>query len=131
MSAECNRESFEFHPVGRREVVGRFDGGRISSDAGGLLLRETERLTGIMDQFAACFTDHRDPERIEHTVEELVAQRVYALTLGYEDLNDHDDLRHGGNRTKASRRLLARRIRWGKAVVERGTAARRSRARAR
>ena len=74
--------------------MGRFDGGRISSDAGGLLLRETERLTGIMAQFAACFTDHRNPERIEHTVEELVAQRVYALTLGYEDLNDHDDLRH-------------------------------------
>ena len=131
MIAECNRESFEFHPLGRREVVARFDGGRISSDAGGLLLRETERLTGIMDQFTACFTDHRNTERIEHTVEELVAQRVYALTLGYEDLNDHDDLRHGGNRTKASRRLWVRRIRWGKAVVERGTAARRSQARVR
>ena len=131
MIAECNRGSFEFHPVGRRKIVARFDGGRISSDAGGLLLRETERLTGIMDQFAACFTDHRDPERIEHTVEELVAQRVYALTLGYEDLNDHDDLRHGGNRTKASRRLWARRIRWAKPVVASGTGARRSRARAR
>ena len=131
MSAECNRESFEFHPVGRRKVVARFDGGRISSDAGGLLLRETERLTGVIHQFAACFTDHRNPELIEHTAEELVAQRIYALALGYEDLNDHDDLRHGGNRTKASRRLWARRIRWGKAVVERGTEARRSRARAR
>ena len=75
-------------------MVARFDGGRISSDAGGLLLRETERLTGIIHQFASCFTDHRDPELIEHTVEELVAQRVYALALGYEDLNDHDDLRH-------------------------------------
>ena len=94
MFAQCNRESFGFHPIGRREVVARFDGGRISSDAGGLLLRETERVTGIIHQFAACFTDHRDPERIEHTVKELVAQRVYALTLGYEDLNDHDDLRH-------------------------------------
>ncbi len=94
MFAECNRESFGFHPIGRREVVARFDGGHISSDAGGLLLRETERVTGIVHQFAACFTDHRDPERIEHTVKELVAQRVYALALGYEDLNDHDDLRH-------------------------------------
>ena len=94
MFAECNRESFGFHALGRRDVVARFDGGRITSDAGGLLLRETERLTGIIDQFAACFTDHRNPELIEHTVEELVAQRVYALTLGYEDLNDHDDLRH-------------------------------------
>jgi len=94
MFAECNRESFGFHALGRRDVVARFDGGRISSDAGGLLLRETERITGIIDQFAACFTDHRDPELIEHTVGELVAQRVYALALGYEDLNDHDDLRH-------------------------------------
>ena len=94
MFAECNRESFGFHALGRRDVVARFDGGRISSDAGGLLLRETERLTGIIHQFASCFTDHRDPELIEHTVEELVAQRAYALALGYEDLNDHDDLRH-------------------------------------
>ena len=94
MFAQCNRESFGFHALGRRDVVAQFDGGRISSDAGCLLLRETERLTGIIRQFASCFTDHRDPELIEHTVNELVAQRVYALTLGYEDLNDHDDLRH-------------------------------------
>ena len=94
MIAECNRESFGFHALGRRDVVARFDGGRISSDAGGLLLRETEHVTGIIRQFAACFTDHRNPELIEHTVGELVAQRVYALALGYEDLNDHDDLRH-------------------------------------
>ncbi len=94
MFAECNQQSFGFHPLGRRDVVARFDGGRISSDAGGLLLRETERVTGVIRQFAACFTDHRNPDLIEHTVEELVAQRVYALGLGYEDLNDHDDLRH-------------------------------------
>ena len=94
MMTECNRESFGFHALGRRDVLARFDGGRISSDAGGLLLRETERITGIIGQFVACFTDHRDPDLIEHTVEELVAQRVYALALGYEDLNDHDDLRH-------------------------------------
>ncbi len=94
MFAECNRESCGFDAHGRRDVVARFDGGHISSDAGGLLLRETERVTGIIGQFAACFTDHRDPDLIEHTVEELVAQRIYALALGYEDLNDHDDLRH-------------------------------------
>jgi hypothetical protein len=75
-------------------VQGRFDGGAITTDAGGLLLREVEKRTGIIAQFAACFTDHRDRERIEHTVRELVAQRVYALALGYEDLNDHDQLRH-------------------------------------
>ena len=94
MFARCNQQSFGFHPLGRRDVVARFDGGRISSDAGGLLLREAERITGIIGQFANCFTDHRDPELIEHTVEELVAQRAYALALGYEDINDHDDLRH-------------------------------------
>jgi hypothetical protein len=79
--------------VGPRQVLADFDGGDISSDGGALLLREVERLTGVIRQFAACFTDHRNPDLIEHTVEELVAQRVYALALGYEDLNDHDDLR--------------------------------------
>ncbi len=93
MTTECNRLSFAFHPLGRRDVVARFDGGRITSDAGGLLLREVERETGILRRFAACFTDHRDPDLIEHSVEDLVAQRVYGLALGYEDLNDHDALR--------------------------------------
>ncbi len=93
MPTHCNQESFEFHPLGERQVRGQFDGGTITTDAGGLLLREVEKRTGIIAQFAACFTDHRDAERIEHTVKELVAQRVYALALGYEDLNDHDQLR--------------------------------------
>jgi hypothetical protein len=79
--------------VGPRQVLADFDGGDISSDGGALLLRETERLTGIVRQFAACFTDHRKADLVEHTAEELIAQRVYALALGYEDLNDHDDLR--------------------------------------
>ena len=94
MATECTQKSFAFHTLGRREVIARFDGGRITSDGGGLLLREVERLTGVIRQYAACFTDHRDPDLIEHTVEELVAQRVYGLASGYEDLNDHDDLRH-------------------------------------
>ena len=94
MTTECNRESFAFQSLGSREVVSRFDGGKITSDVGALLLRETERATAVIRQFAACFTDHRDPDLIEHTVEELVAQRVYALCLGYEDLNDHDALRY-------------------------------------
>ncbi len=94
MKTECNRKRLEFHPLGRRKIVGRFDGLTISSDAGGLLLRECEKATGILRQFAGCFTDHRDKEQIEHLVEELVAQRVYGLCLGYEDLNDHDALRH-------------------------------------
>jgi hypothetical protein len=74
-------------------VVARFDGGVITSDGGGVLLREVEKRVGIARQFAACFTDHRNPALIEHAVQDLVAQRVYALALGYEDLNDHDDLR--------------------------------------
>jgi hypothetical protein len=74
-------------------VVGRFDGGAITSDAGGLLLREVEKRTGILERFARCFRDYRQEEQIEHTVKELVAQRVYALALGYEDLNDHEQLR--------------------------------------
>jgi hypothetical protein len=79
--------------LGARAMLADFDGGDITSDGGALLLRKTEQLTGILRQFAACFTDHRNPDLIEHTVEQLVAQRVYALALGYEDLNDHDDLR--------------------------------------
>lgn len=94
MTTECNQATFEFQPLGKREVVGRFDGGTISSDGGGVLLREVEVRTGILRQFAACFTDHRDADLIEHTACELVAQRVYGLALGYEDLLDHDDLRH-------------------------------------
>src|SRR3954447_10667424 len=93
MTTECNSTYLDFPTVGPRQVLADFDGGDISSDGGALLLREAERLTGIIRQFAACFTDHRNPLLVEHTAEELVAQRVYALALGYEDLNDHDDLR--------------------------------------
>jgi hypothetical protein len=82
------------HPLGRRDVVAAFDGGRISSDAGAILLRELEQRTGIIRRFADCFVDHRDPDLIEHTVYELLLQRVGALALGYEDLIDHDTLRH-------------------------------------
>src|SRR3989441_2018600 len=93
MQTECTQVSFRFHPLSQRDVVARFDGGSITSDGGGLLLREVERRTGILRQFSACFTDHRNPLFIEHSVLELVGQRVYGLALGYEDLNDHDDLR--------------------------------------
>jgi len=93
MTTECNPAYLDFPMLGPRQVLADFDGGAISSDGGALLLRETERLTGIIRQFAACFADHRKPDLIEHTVEDLIAQRVYALALGYEDLNDHDDLR--------------------------------------
>ena len=93
MVAECITEDFDFQPLGHREVIGRFDGGTITSDAGGLLLRELEAKTGLLRRFAECFNDYRDPELIEHTVEDLIKQRVFGLALGYEDVNDHDDLR--------------------------------------
>jgi hypothetical protein len=73
--------------------VAKFEGGDITSDGGALLLRQVEQRTGILRQFAACFEDQREPDLIEHSVQELVAQRVYGLVLGYEDLNDHDQLR--------------------------------------
>src|SRR6266567_8257970 len=93
MTTECNQEPFPFHPLNQREVRGQFDGGSITSDAGGLLLREVEKGTKIIGQFASCFTDYRDAELREHAVSELVAQRIYGLALGYEDLNDHEELR--------------------------------------
>jgi len=94
MKTECTAEQLEFHSLGRRTVVGKFDGGRISSDGGGVLLREVEQRLHILKRFSDCFTDYRNPELIEHTVESLIKQRVFGIALGYEDLNDHDALRH-------------------------------------
>ncbi len=91
---ECTPATFTFQDLGARQVVAAFDGGRVRSDAGALFLRELEAHFGILDKFAACFTDHRDPERTEHSLAELLKQRVHGLCLGYEDLNDHDRLRH-------------------------------------
>src|SRR6266576_3952757 len=94
MTTECNQFVFGFHPLKRVEIRAQFDGGAITSDGGGLLLREGEKRGGILRQFAACFSDYRNPDLIEHKVEEMVAQRVYGLALGYEDLNDHEELRN-------------------------------------
>ena len=92
MNTECSTDQLAFHALGRRTVVGRFDGGEISSDGGGLLLREVEQRTQILRRLSECFIDHRHPARIEHSVESLVKQRVLGITLGYEDLVDHDEL---------------------------------------
>jgi Transposase DDE domain group 1 len=94
METQCIQEQMAFQQLGRREVIGRFDGGQISSDGGGLLLREVEKRLGILRRLSGCFRDYRDPQRIEHSVESLIGQRVYGIALGYEDLNDHDGLRH-------------------------------------
>jgi hypothetical protein len=94
VQTECNTDRFDFQPLEKRKLVGVFDGGAITSDAGALLLREVETKLEIIGRFAGCFTDHRDPNRTVHSVAELIGQRVYGLALGYEDLNDHDQLRH-------------------------------------
>ena len=89
---ECTQSSFTFGRHFRRQVSARFDGGVINSDGSALLLRDVDRHMKLLPRLAACFEDRRDSRRIEHRVEELVSQRVYALSLGYEDLNDHDEL---------------------------------------
>jgi hypothetical protein len=89
----CSAPDLLFQALGSRDVVGRFDGGPVTSDAGGLLLREIEAKVRFLEQFAACFTDPRDPALVEHTLPELLKQRIFALCLGYGDLNDHDRLR--------------------------------------
>ncbi|HYA38223.1 MAG TPA: IS1380 family transposase [Candidatus Methylomirabilis sp.] len=93
MPTECTPRLFEFEAVGRRAVVAQFDGGTITSNAGALLLRQVDRGLGLIQRFAQCFTDRRDPRFVEHSVATLVGQRVFGLVLGYEDLNDHDELR--------------------------------------
>jgi len=91
---ECTVEQLSFQGAGKREIVARFDGGQLSSDGGGLLLREVDRRTALLSQFVDCFHDHRNPLLIEHSLGTLIGQRVMGLALGYEDLNDHDQLRH-------------------------------------
>jgi hypothetical protein len=94
MQTECNPTLFEFEPVETKNVVAGFDGGTITSDAGALLLGQLDRGLGVIRRMASCFTDRRDPTLIEHGVETLVGQRVFGLALGYDDVNDHDELRH-------------------------------------
>src|SRR5512142_1486788 len=103
MTAQCNSSYLDFSVVGPRHVCADFDGGDITSDGGGLLLRKTEELTGIIRQFAACFTDHRKPELTEHSVQDLIAQRVYALALGYEDRASAHFLVDGKELTESGR----------------------------
>lgn len=90
---QCTQSRFEFEPHLRRAVVASFDGGALTSDAGALLLRKVDRRMGFLRRLAACFTDFRSPWLTRHSLEQMLAQRVYGLALGYEDLNDHDQLR--------------------------------------
>jgi hypothetical protein len=90
---ECNQSSFGFEACGRREVIAKFDGGTISSDGGAFLLRQTDRRLNLLPRLAECFLDGRNPDLTEHSVLEMLSQRIYGLALGYEDLNDHEQLR--------------------------------------
>ena len=94
MRTHCTSDLFAFAPVEGRSVVAAFDGGAMTSDAGALLLGATDRAVGLIDRFAACFVDRRDGRLIEHALRTLVGQRVFGIALGYEDLIDHDELRH-------------------------------------
>ena len=91
---ECNQSSFGFEASGRREIVARFDGGTISSDGGAFLLRQTDKRLNLLPRLAECFLDGRNQNLVEHSIVEMLSQRVYGLALGYEDLNDHEQLRN-------------------------------------
>src|SRR5258707_10849349 len=90
---ECNQSSFGFEACGSRQIVARFDGGTISSDGGAFLLRQTDQRLNMLPRLAECFLDGRKQDQVEHSVLEMLSQRVYGLALGYEDLNDHEQLR--------------------------------------
>jgi hypothetical protein len=93
MQTQCNPKHLHFQGLGDKKVVAAFDGGTITSDAGTLLLREVEIANRFIERFSQCFVDTRNLRYLEHSVKELVAQRAVGLCLGYEDTNDHDELR--------------------------------------
>src|SRR3984893_18258738 len=109
MPTECSRDLFGFLPVEGRAVVAAFDGGAITSDAGALLLGATDRAIGMMERFAACFREERHQDLSEHEVVTLLGQRVFGIALDYEDLNDHDELRHDPIMAVLAGKLEARR----------------------
>ena len=109
MPTQCSRDLFGYEVVAGRQVVAAFDGGEVTSDAGGLLLGATDRAIGLTARFAACFCDNRAQAQVEHTVKAMVAQRVFGIALGYEDLVDHDQLRHDPVLATLAGKLAARR----------------------
>jgi hypothetical protein len=109
MPTECSRDLFGYEVVEGRQVVAAFDGGEVTSDAGALLLGATDRALGLVRRLAGCFTDGRAPELVEHTVETMLMQRLCGIALGYEDLVDHDQLRHDPVLATLAGKLEARR----------------------
>ena len=90
---KCIQSNFEFEACGARQIVARFDGGTIISDGGAFLLRQADKRLNLLPRLAECFLDGRNQQQVEHSVLEMLSQRVYGLALGYEDLNDHEQLR--------------------------------------
>ena len=90
---ECNQSGFGFEACGPREIIARFDGGTISSDGGAFLLRQTDKRLNLLPRMAECFLDSRNQDLVGHSVLGMISQRIYGLALGYEDLNDHEQLR--------------------------------------
>ncbi|HTR14360.1 MAG TPA: IS1380 family transposase [Roseiarcus sp.] len=109
MQTECSAESIELGRVEGRSVVAAFNGGALTSDAGGLLMGAADRTINLVRRLAGCFRDARDPRLVEHSVATLVGQRVFGIALGYEDLNDHDELRHDPVMAVLAGKLEARR----------------------
>ena len=109
MPTQCSRDLFGYEAVEGRQVVAAFDGGQVTSDAGALLLGATDRAIHLVGRFAACFADGRLQAQVEHTIEAMVAQRVFGIALGYEDLIDHDQLRHDPVLAALAGKLEARR----------------------
>jgi hypothetical protein len=109
MGTECRADLFGFAPVEGRKVVAAFDGGAMTTDAGAMLLGATDKQIRLIERFADCFTDYRDADLVEHTVARLVGQRVFGIALGYEDLIDHDQLRHDPVMAVLGGKLEARR----------------------
>jgi Transposase DDE domain group 1 len=109
MPTECSRDLFGYEVVEGRQVVAAFDGGEVTSDAGAVLLGATDRAIGLVGRIAACFADGRAQAQVEHAIEAMVAQRVFGIALGYEDLVDHDHLRHDPVLAALAGKLEARR----------------------
>ena len=109
MPTQCTSEQLEFEAFDGRRVVAAFDGGAVTSDAGTVLLRAADRAIELIGRVAACFTDHRDADQVIHALPTLIGQRIVAIALGYEDVNDHDTLRRDPVLALFSDRLEARR----------------------
>jgi hypothetical protein len=109
MSTECNRKSYDFGRVEGRRLVADFGGGTLTSNGGALLLRQVAKATGLLERLAGCFKDHRSEDRVEYGVPTLLGQRLFGLVLGFEDLNDHDELRHDSLLAACLDRLGAKR----------------------